>query len=53
VAASVKLPSGQTTQKTLLITMQRAILKGDRDIPGRWIITSVKDTAAPAGTKTS
>ena len=53
VSANVKLPSGQTTQKTLLITMQRAILKSDREIPGRWIITSVKDTAGAAGTKTS
>jgi hypothetical protein len=53
VAANVKLPNGQATQKTLLITMQRAVLKADREIPGRWIITSVRDTAAPAGTKTS
>jgi hypothetical protein len=53
VSANVKLPSGQSTEKTLLVTLQRAVLKGDRDIVGRWIITSVKDTAAPAGTKTS
>jgi len=53
VSANVKTPSGQTTQKTLLVTMQRAVLKADKDITGRWIITSVKDTAAPAGSKTS
>src|SRR5438093_10101200 len=53
VSANVKLPSGQSTQKTLLVTMQRAVLKADKDITGRWIITNVKDTAAPAGTKTS
>jgi len=53
VSANVKLPNGQTTQKTLLVTMQRAMLKADKDITGRWIITSVKDTSAPAGTKTS
>jgi hypothetical protein len=53
VSASVKLPSGQTAQKTLVVTMQRAILKGDREITGRWIVTDVKETAAPAGTKTS
>jgi hypothetical protein len=53
VSASVKLPSGQTVQKTLVVTMQRAVLKGDHDITGRWIVTDVKDTAAPAGTKTS
>jgi hypothetical protein len=41
VSANVKTPNGQTTQKTLLVTMQRAVLKGDKEIPGRWIITSV------------
>jgi len=51
--ANVKLPDGQTTKKTLVVTMQRAVLKADREIAGRWIITSVKDTAAPAGSKTS
>ena len=53
VAANVKLPNGQATQKTLLVTMRRAVLKADREIPGRWIITSVKDAAVPPGTKTS
>ena len=53
VSANVKLPNGQTTQKTLVVTMQRAVLKADKDIAGRWIITGVKDTSAPAGTKTS
>jgi len=51
--ANVKLPNGQATQKTLLVTMQRAVLKADKDIAGRWIITSVKDAGAPAGSKTS
>jgi hypothetical protein len=53
VSANVKLPNGQATQKTLIATMQRAVLKGDKEIAGRWIITSVKDTSAAAGTKTS
>ena len=53
VSASVKQPGGQTIKKTLVVTMQRAILKGDREITGRWVITSVKDTAVPAGTKSS
>ncbi len=44
IAAPVKLPSGQTSQETLVITMQRAILKGDKEITGRWIITGVKET---------
>jgi len=28
-------------------------LKADKEIAGRWIITSVRDTAAPSGSKTS
>jgi hypothetical protein len=53
ISANVRLPSGETAQKTLVVTMQRAVLKGDRDITGRWIIAAIKDAAAPAGTKTS
>ena len=53
VNANVKLPNGQTAQKTLVVRMQRAVLKAEKEIAGRWIITSVKDTAAPAGSKTS
>lgn len=53
LSASVKLPNGQSQDKTLVVTMQRVVLKADKEVPGRWIITSVKDTAAPAGTKSS
>ncbi len=54
VSASVKPPGGQTATKTLVVTMQRAVLKGDREIAGRWIITGVRDAAGvPAGTKSS
>jgi hypothetical protein len=53
ISADVKLPDGQTAKKTLVVTMQRALLKGDKEITGRWIITDIKDAAAPAGTKTS
>jgi hypothetical protein len=52
ISANVRLPSGETAQKTLVVTMQRAVLKGDRDITGRWIIAAIKDAGAPAG-KTS
>jgi hypothetical protein len=37
----------------LVVTMQRAVLKSDKTITGRWIITGVKDPSAPAGAKTS
>jgi len=54
VNATLRQPSGETSPHTFLITMQRALLKGEKgDITGRWVITSIKDAAAPAGTKTS
>ena len=39
IRAPVRLPNGQTAQKTMDIILQRAILKGDREIAGRWIVT--------------
>lgn len=49
IDAPVKLPSGQTVQKTLLVTMQRAELKAEKPIVGRWIITNIRDASgAPA-----
>jgi hypothetical protein len=54
VNATLRQPNGRTGPHTFLITMQRAILKGEKgDITGRWVITSVRDAAAPAGTKSS
>jgi hypothetical protein len=53
IAAPVKLPSGETVQKNLVITMQRAVLKGDKELTGRWVITSIKDEAAGASTRRS
>jgi len=43
VQAPVRMQDGSTTEKTLIVTMQRALLRGDRQIDGRWIITAVKD----------
>jgi hypothetical protein len=54
VSAPVKLPGGQTVRKNLVITMQRAILKGDAgDMKGRWILTAIKDASGPASTPRS
>jgi hypothetical protein len=53
VSATVREPGGQSTKKTLIVTMQRAVLKGDREITGRWVISGVRDAALPAGTKSS
>ena len=39
IQAPVRLPDGQTAPKLLNVIMQRAILKGDRDIVGRWVVT--------------
>lgn len=46
ITAPVRLPGGQTAQKTFVITMQRAVLKGDKNVTGRWIITAVRDASA-------
>ena len=43
VSAPVRLPSGETVQKTLVLTLQRAVLKGDKDITGRWIVTKCRE----------
>jgi hypothetical protein len=45
ISAPVKLPSGETVQKDYVVTLQRAILKADRDITGKWIITYLKDAS--------
>jgi hypothetical protein len=43
VTAQVQSPSGQTTPKTIVITLQRASgKKGDQAIEGRWIIMSIQ-----------
>jgi hypothetical protein len=47
VAARVRLPSGGSGEKTIIVAMQRAMLKGDREITGKWIITSAADASAP------
>jgi hypothetical protein len=39
IHAPVRLPSGQIAQETMNIILQRAILKGDREVIGRWIVT--------------
>jgi hypothetical protein len=39
IRAPVRLPSGQIAQKTMSIILQRTILRGDREIVGRWIVT--------------
>ena len=53
VSAPVTKPDGQKMQKTLVFTIRRAILQGDKPITGKWVITAVKDAAGSPATKTS
>src|SRR5438105_5039326 len=53
ISATVREPNGQSTQKPLVVTMRRAVLKATPEIAGRWIITNVKESGVPAGTKSS
>jgi hypothetical protein len=50
VSAPVRLPDGTTAQKTFIITLQRATLRGDKDVTGRWIVTGCKDASAAVKT---
>jgi hypothetical protein len=51
--ASVRMPDGQSVKKTLVVTMQRAVLTGDRTLTGRWIITGVRDSSISGATQRS
>jgi hypothetical protein len=43
VDATVKAPDGSTSQKQMLITVQRAVVKGPNGVRnGKWIITAIK-----------
>jgi hypothetical protein len=53
VSAPVKLPNGQTVQKHLVVTMQRALLKGEKEMTGRWILTAIKDASGSPSTPRS
>jgi len=53
ISAAVKLPTGQTQRKNLIVTMQRAVLKADKEIVGNWIITGIRDAAGAASTPRS
>lgn len=53
VSATVKLPNGQTVQKNLVVTMQRALLRGEKEITGRWILTAIKDASGSPSTPRS
>jgi hypothetical protein len=39
ISADVRLPNGQTARRTVSIVLQRAVVKGDLEVTGRWIVT--------------
>jgi hypothetical protein len=39
ISADVRLPSGQTARRTVSVVLQRAVVKGDLEVTGRWIVT--------------
>jgi hypothetical protein len=44
VDANVRMPDGATAKKTLVLTMQRVVLKDDKgqDITGKWMFTKIE-----------
>jgi len=42
IEAPVKLPDGRIVQRTLIVTMQHAVLKADQEMVGRWIVTGLR-----------
>jgi hypothetical protein len=53
VDAPVRMPSGQTVQKTLRIELQRARPEGVKSNAERWIVTGFKDASPAAATPRS
>ncbi len=53
VSANVRTPAGQTVKKTLVVTLQRAVMKDAKgqDVAGKWLVTKVQDQGAGGGTK--
>jgi hypothetical protein len=42
VEAPVKLPGGGIVRRTLIVTIQHAVLKANPEIVGRWIVTGLR-----------
>jgi hypothetical protein len=53
IEAPVRLPGGTSADRTLVVTMQRAVLQGEPAVEGKWIITSVRDATSSPEAKTS
>jgi hypothetical protein len=53
IDASVRQPDGASVDKTLVVTMQRAVIAGSPEVAGKWVVTAIRDTAASPATKSS
>jgi hypothetical protein len=52
VNATIRTPDGQTIEKPLVVTLERAVMKDEKgqELTGRWIVTHVRE---PQAQKTS
>jgi hypothetical protein len=50
VTANVRMPDGQSSKKTIVLTLQRVVLKdaAGKLIEGRWMITGLKESGQPS-----
>jgi hypothetical protein len=53
ITAPVRRADGSSAERTLVVTMQRAVLQGEPEVAGKWIVTGVRDATASPETKTS
>jgi hypothetical protein len=53
ITAAVRRADGSSADRTLVVTMQQAVLTGEPEVAGKWIVTGVRDATASAETKTS
>ena len=53
IDAPVRVPSGATVRKKLIVTIQRAQSEREKAITGGWIVTGIKDASAAAATRPS
>ena len=53
IDAPVRTTDGSTADRTLVVTMQRAVLQGEPAAEGKWIITGVRDATSSPASKVS
>ena len=53
IDAPVRMADGNSVDRRLVVTMQRAVLQGEPAVEGKWIITGVRDATSSPENKTS